>query len=299
MRPPRAAPRMTVRARIALDTGSEGRGDAAGRDDPIDVLVLAPHFDDAALSLGATIHRWTHEGLRVVVVTMCGAAPPPGPLSAFAAEHHARWAAAAGSTWGDAAAVVEARRAEDRAALALLLAEPWAMDVPDAIYRRVHHRGRDLWPYADAAALFGPPHRREAALGRAVADALGTVRPVASDVRWIVPLGIGGHVDHRLGRAAGELAAWRAKRAVLYYADYPYARTPGAAARVLAAEPRRLEAADDPLAAGPADLAAKIAAIAAYRSQLTTFWPSEDAMAADVGSWSERIWRPGAMDEGG
>ena len=54
-------------------------------DAPIDVVVLAPHFDDAALSLGATVRRWSADGLRVVIVTMCGGAPMSGPLSAFAA----------------------------------------------------------------------------------------------------------------------------------------------------------------------------------------------------------------------
>lgn len=273
--------------------------DEAGSDAPIDILVLSPHFDDATLSLGAAIHRWAKDGRRVMVVTMCGAAPESGVLSPFAAEHHARWAAAAGSQWGNAPAVVEARRSEDRTALALLEAEAWTLDVPDAIYRRVHHRGRDLFPYADAAALFGPPHRNEAALGRAVADVLGTVRPLASDARWLVPLAIGGHVDHRLARAAGELAAWRARRTCSYYADYPYARTPGAAARALAAEPRPLDAADDTLTVGPADVAAKIAAVAAYRSQLTTFWDDEEAMETDVRGWTERIWRPRPTDADG
>lgn len=269
--------------------------DAAG-DGPIDVVVLSPHFDDAALSLGAALHRWTADGQRVVVATLCGGAPAPGPLSPFAAAHHARWAAAAGAQWGDAAAVVEARRVEDRHANAILGAESWTLDVADAIYRTIHHRGRSLWPYADETALFGTPHRREAALGRAAADTLAGIGPLAPDVRWLVPLAIGGHVDHRMARAAGELAAWRARRAVRYFADYPYARTPGAAARALAAEPRSLLAVDDTLAVGDDDVAAKVAAVAAFRSQLSTFWPSDAAMEADVRGWTERVWR--GVEEG-
>lgn len=263
--------------------------DAAGR--PIDRVVVSPHFDDAALSLGAAIHHLAASGARVVVVTMCGGAPGGGPLSPFAAEHHARWAAASGARWADAAAVVEARRAEDDAALALLGAEAWRLDVPDAIYRIVHHRGRDLWPYANAAALFGPPHRREAELGRAVAERLASIGPLAPDGRWWLPLAIGGHVDHRLARAAAELAAWRARWPVEYYADYPYARTPGAAARAVAAEPRPLVPAELPAPATARDLAAKVAAVRAYASQLSTFWPDDGALAADVAAWTERLWR--------
>lgn len=262
---------------------------AAADDRPIDRVVVAPHFDDAALSLGATIHRLASAGARVVVLTMCGGLPGGGPLSPFAAEHHARWSAAAGVRFADPSAVVAARRAEDARANALLGAESWSLDVPDAIYRVVHHRGRDLWPYANAAALFGPPHRREAELGRAVAERLARVGPLALDGRWWLPLAVGGHVDHRLARAAGELAAWRARWPVAYYADYPYAREPGAVARVVAAEPRPLVAADPP-PAGDRDLAAKLAAVKAYTSQLSTFWPDLATMADDVRAWPERLW---------
>ncbi|MGH2521295.1 MAG: PIG-L deacetylase family protein, partial [Anaerolineales bacterium] len=52
-------------------------------------LYLSPHFDDAALSCGGTIHQQTRQGERAVVVTVCAGDSPPGPLSAFAQTLHA------------------------------------------------------------------------------------------------------------------------------------------------------------------------------------------------------------------
>ena len=45
--------------------------------DGYDHVYLSPHLDDAALSCGGAIARHTNAGARVLVVTLCTAAPPP------------------------------------------------------------------------------------------------------------------------------------------------------------------------------------------------------------------------------
>ena len=67
-------------------------------------IYLSPHFDDAVLSCGGLIWEQVRRGERVEIWTVCAGAIPPGPLSPFAAELHARW--------GTGMASVEARRAE-------------------------------------------------------------------------------------------------------------------------------------------------------------------------------------------
>lgn len=262
---------------------------------PLDDLYLAPHFDDAVLSCGGTIHRRARAGRRQLVLTVC-AGLPDGVLTPFAAEHHRRWGAPAGAEATAAIAMVARRRAEDDAALAVLGAGAARLALPDAIYRRVAGKRA---PYDDLAALFGPLDAGEADRADALAGQLADVvvsHGVHRRTRVWLPLALGGHVDHRLTRAAGE--AWigridpRGDRLrVAYYEDMPYAAT--ATRAEVAALARRLRrrcaTIDD------ADLAAKVVAIACYASQISTFWPDAAAMAADVRAWAERACpaRPG------
>src|SRR6185295_15615325 len=60
--------------------------------DGYDHIYLSPHLDDAALSCGGAIARHANAGARVLVVTICTAAPPSdGPFSDFANEVHQGW----------------------------------------------------------------------------------------------------------------------------------------------------------------------------------------------------------------
>ncbi len=245
-------------------------------------IYLSPHLDDAVLSCGGMIHRQTRAGERVIVVTVCAGDPPPGPLSEFAQRLHQRW-----QTPSEVAAV---RRAEDLNALAVLAAEGIHLPVPDCIYRTDPATGQHL--YASEASLFGALHSPEAALARTLAGEIAGVVRGARPGRLYVPLGIGQHVDHQLTRRAAEQAGgvWA------YFEDYPYAaREPGIAA---AAPGRALAPEVIPLA--EADLAAKGKAIAAYASQIGSFWDGLSRMEAAVrefaertggGAPAERVWR--------
>jgi len=259
------------------------------------------------LSCGASIHRRARASMRQVVLTVC-AGPPAGALTPFAAEHHRRWGAPPGGEADAATAMVLRRRAEDDAALALLGAEAARLAVPDAIYRRLPD-GRA--PYRGLDALFGPVAPGEAGLvaelAAALAEAAADVGVRAGTRVWI-PLGAGGHVDHRLTRAAAEawLGAEPTRRpARAYYEDLPYAAAASPAAiAALAPGLRRLAA-----RVGADDLAAKVAAVACYASQISTFWPDAAAMETDVRAWSakggadngsplaERGWLPARRDE--
>lgn len=80
-----------------------------------DIVVLSPHLDDAALSLGATIAAWARAGARVRVVSVYANDPDTAAPAG-------RWDAVCGFASSDEAA--RARREEDRRACALLGAEP-------------------------------------------------------------------------------------------------------------------------------------------------------------------------------
>lgn len=236
-------------------------------------LYLSPHLDDAVLSCGGMIHRQTQAGEHVRVITICAGNAPPGPLSAFAQALHDRWQTPANA--------VDVRRAEDAAALALLGADVLHLDVPDCIYRGT---GGEYW-YASEGAIFGELHPAEAELIEKLAEQLRGLGPG----RVYAPYGLGHHVDHQLTRRAAEQAGG----IYAYYEDYPYAERESVVATD-ALSPQivalRLE-----------NVATKVRAIAAYASQISSFWPTLDLMDQAIhtyaqrvgkGELAERVWRP-------
>jgi LmbE family N-acetylglucosaminyl deacetylase len=223
-------------------------------------LVVSPHLDDGVLSCGGALAAWAAAGERPAVVTVC-AGRPCQPLTDFARFQHARW--------GELDDLVGWRRAEDARALALLGATPGWLEVPDSIYRGER--------YTSEAAIFGEIAPDERALSERIADQLAALWQTTAGALLYLPLGLGGHVDHRLVVAAGQRLA-AAGRPVVWYEDFPYAMRSGGRQQlaVLTAHrwPYRL-----PI---EAVLERKIAAIAAYASQVPVLFGSTAAMPAAV-----------------
>lgn len=247
---------------------------------PFDHIYLSPHLDDAVLSCGGRIWQQVQAGGRVLVVTVFAGPPAPGaPLSPFAQELHARW--------GHPADAVARRQEEDRAALAPLGAQAVHWPYADCIYRQAPD-GRFL--YASEEALWGKIQPEEEGLVAELAARLEAL-PLQPDGRIYAPLGVGHHVDHQIVHQAAAASG----HVLTGYEDYPYAQDPQAVRSVL--ENGRWEA--DLVWLSEQALKAKIAAIACYRSQLSTFWADEAGMAAAVrafarqtggGQPAERYW---------
>lgn len=124
-------------------------------------------------------------------------------------------------TEGDAS--YAGRRAEDARALALLGVEPIHLGLRDAPFRHPH--------FSSFTALLlerrADPEALEQAK-RAIAELLARLQPE----RVYAPLGVGGHVDHRLVHDAARAVVPREQ--LTFYEDRPYALVPGAtAARLL------------------------------------------------------------------
>lgn len=247
-------------------------------------LILSPHLDDAVLSLGAAIHRWTRIGDDVFVVTICAGNPALSHYSRFARELHMRWGVTA-------EAAVGARRREDRQALAVVGAKPIYLNELDAIYR-MGPGGR--WLYPSGEAIFGPLHKHEVGGGQDLTRRLRALARRRQIDRLYAPLTIGDHVDHVRVRAAAESTGLPLQ----YYEDFPYAirekRTPDWRGRA-AGLTRRLAR-----CAGR-DLEAKREAILTYASQISSLWPSPASFEADFGTFhrsdkglGEWIWSPGS-----
>jgi hypothetical protein len=105
-----------------------------------------------------------------------------------------------------------------------------------------------------------------------------------------LPLGVGHHVDHQLTRAAGER---HPKQATFYYEDYPYTQREGAVAATLAETTPATAAPHSwrpsPLTLSEAALQAKIAAVLAYESQLSTFFTSPADVALQLTAYARQV----------
>lgn len=244
--------------------------------DTYDHLYLSPHFDDAALSCGGQIFRHTAAGESVLVVTITAADPSPELYSETVHSLHDRWANSLGGE--PPADMVAQRRAEDEAAFAELRADVLHLPFLDCIYRCSPESDELLYP--GPMDMFGARHPADE-VDATLAGALAALPPAG---RVYLPLGVGGHVDHAIVRGVGETTFDH----VLYYEDYPYTMTPGALEAVLPAATRRDWAADF-IWLTEAALAAKIEAVAAYRSQISSFFTGHDDLAAKLREEGQRL----------
>jgi LmbE family N-acetylglucosaminyl deacetylase len=243
-------------------------------------VLLSAHLDDAVFSCGGWMAQRASAGDEVRVITVCAGDPPPGPLSPFAEQLHARW--------GTAVAPASIRRTEDRIATGRLGALPRHLDLADAIYRKA---GDGTHLYADERAIFGALHPEEQRLVEHLGSLLS--QSCDSSCRIISPLAIGGHVDHRLTR----LAAERLDGPLWYYYDLPYASRGGGLPDGLALPPGELTLL--PLAAE--EIEAWASAAAEYRSQISSFWTDPDQLLKELieqhDRWGGlRLLQPAGLD---
>jgi LmbE family N-acetylglucosaminyl deacetylase len=240
-------------------------------------IYLSPHFDDVALSCGGLVWEQGQAGEDIQVWTICAGDPPPGPLSPFAAYLHTRWQTGPNAP-GE-------RRAEDLAACRAMGAKPRHFDLPDCIYRRSPDQAAHL--YTSEHDIFGPIHPQEQGLIAQQAEDLARHLPARATV--VCPLTLGGHVDHRLTRAALE----KTGRSLWYYADYPYVLNRAPELEALRQSGWTCES----FPVSEAGLEAWIASVAAYTSQVSTFWPDVTHMRSSLRSYWQseasgvNLWR--------
>lgn len=273
-------------------------------------LFLSPHYDDAVYSCGGLIAQLTRAGEPVRIYTVMGATPPETvPDTPIIRDLHARWQA------GDDP--VKMRRQEDETAVYLLDAEAGYNNIiPDCIYRTAHG-GRAL--YADGQAIFGAVDPDDPAIVRLELK-LPTAHQLWQAIRFTedgdalfeqqnpalvtvyAPLGVGNHVDHQIVRDwALKLRETYPALTLMLYEDFPYIRNTDALVRVQQELPLALTPVVHALSEEAVQM--KVQAVAAYGTQLTTFWDDETALDADVrrtltqrgqGTPAEIVYRVGA-----
>jgi len=103
-----------------------------------------------------------------------------------------------------------------------------------------------------------------------------------------IPMGVGAHVDHLIIRDVGlgllELLSKISRIAIdiSFYPEFPYNEEERAVRKAVQALPATLHQTQVGIQLTAADIAAKIEGVRAYRSQISTFWEDEAALAARV-----------------
>ena len=234
-------------------------------------LVLSPHLDDGVLSCGGEMNQLAARGERVAMATLCTA--EMGTEATPFARKVFRYM---DLDWRTGMA---ARREEDLVACGVLGVEALHFDLGEAINRYVPSGRGARCPYSSGLTLFGPPNAEDEQIVAAQLDEIFASLPSARN--WLVPLGIGGHVDHRLVRAAAERQAPDAGVELVYYEDFPYSRKLKNRLRVLGLPwGRKLQPTTVRLAAD--DLEQKIESIAAYGSQVAPLFGDRRQLADAV-----------------
>ncbi len=248
-------------------------------------LFLSPHLDDVALSCGGQIAGAARSGVPVTILTIF-AGDEPGPLEPTASplveKIYDLWKLEPGE-------IMPTRRLEDRAAARELAAEVLHWELQEAIHRRDPLRNDALYP--TLPRLFGPVAPQEEPLVARLAERLAALPEALQTSRIVAPLGVGGHVDHRIVRAAAERAFGRDLR---YYEEFPYIVWKFWALRRAGISGPAWESVSQPLA--QEDVAARIAAIACYASQVTPLFRTPERIARLVRrhvrrAGGERLWR--------
>lgn len=248
----------------------------------MNILYLSPHYDDAVYSCGGAIHTAAQRQPVQVLTLMAGEPQPPYPDSPIIRELHRRWEAGEHP--------VQERRQEDQTAAQILGCVTAYAEITDCIYRSAN--GQALYPSEES--LWSVVHPDDPAHQALRQIAL----PATRALTIFAPLGAGQHVDHLIVRDwALELIPQHPEWEFWFYEDFPYLRQRDAVDAALEALPWISEISELPIA--EESIRARIAAMCAYRSQVSSFWRHESEIEHDVrlsfsdasGRFVERCYR--------
>ena len=159
-----------------------------------DSIYVSPHLDDAALSCAGSIRDDARAGRRALVLTL------------FSTD---------GEAAGDASSEYRERWREEEAALRELGADGLLCGLTDAPSRSLAYQGFD-------GIVFGRDPA-DVTTGLVAARQITKVIHLASPDTVYAPLGVGGHIDHRICYEAARIADLPHGTDLLFYEDRPYA----------------------------------------------------------------------------
>ncbi len=239
-------------------------------------IILSPHLDDGAYSCGGWIWEQAQKGEEIIVCTIFAASPRQKRIPLFARLLQMTW-----HLRGDH---VAARRLEDMNACQFMGCDWRHLEFQDCIYRYLPGSNEPLiHKFADLSL---PIHEEEYVLVDQVEARLKELFPEYS--RFLAPLGVGGHPDHRITHAAAE----RLDGELYLYLDFPYGPKEMAKYR----DYLPADAQETRYSLSEEGLRAWQTSIALYPSQLHSFWKSPSEMENQVREFAVsplgcRLWK--------
>ncbi len=173
------------------------------------IIILSPHFDDAALSCSDHILKWLAQGHDVTIITIFTKFRTP-VIPEFLSLSMRQ------SGFTSLRKYEHARKNEDLEAMRLLGVKFVHLSFTDGGFR--HYKNQPLYPTSQD--LFsGRLHPQDKKLAINTQTLVAEYIPESAIV--VMPFGVGSHVDHVIARQVGENLSSLANR--WYYLDQPYA----------------------------------------------------------------------------
>lgn len=223
-------------------------------------IFLSPHLDDISLSCGGIVNFLNNQNVKTEIWTFFAGIPDTHQLTPFAQSLHDRWQLSYDAP--------KTRREEDIQACSILGANYRHFDFLDCIYR-VDNQGNPIITkeedlYQDL------PHSQD----KLVFEINNLIKTSLKKGDILIsPLAIGNHVDHQIiYQSIINLDA----NMVLFYEDYPYVIR----SQVNQGLYKQLTAIEFNLE--PENLDNWHKSIAAYTSQISTFWKSIENMRSEI-----------------
>ena len=223
-------------------------------------IFVSPHLDDIALSCGGIVNLLHSNGIDVEIWTIFAGSPKSKILTPFANSLHKRWNLPLDAP--------KMRRLEDKVACNILGAKYQHFNYPDCIYR-YDSQNQPLINCEDDLYQNIPIFQNYL-----VDEISGLIRSQISEQDVIIsPLAIGNHIDHQI--VVNTIKKLNLKN-LLFYEDYPYV--------IKTSKEKKLYQKLIPQSyhLTKSNMSKWHESIAAYTSQISTFWISVERMKEEV-----------------
>lgn len=229
-------------------------------------IFISPHLDDVALSIGGIVNSLVNKKIDTEIWTFFSGSPDDENLSDFALSLHKRWEL----PWN----APKIRRLEDINACKALGARYEHFNLPDCIYRK-DQDGNPIVKEEDD--LYQPIPSSQQFLVNKISDEINC--KVTNEDIIVSPMGIGNHIDHRIIVAAIKHLSFFS---LLFYEDYPYVvKSNSSGMDNSKLTPIKFELEEE-------NIKTWHAAIAAYQSQISTFWKNTNRMKEEIIEFANR-----------
>lgn len=223
-------------------------------------IFLSPHLDDISFSCGGIVDYFSHEKIHVEIWSFFAGIPTTKEFTPFAQSLHDRWKLSENAP--------AARREEDIAACKILGANYKHFDYLDCIYRfddkgkPIINKEEDLYQEIPSSQL---------SLVDEISDLIQSI--ISNQDIIIAPLTIGNHIDHRIINQSVKNLSNNNR---LFYEDFPY---------VIKSEENEYyyqNLKELMFNLSHENIKKWYESIAAYKSQISTFWKSISRMKSEI-----------------